>query len=101
MTDLKSVSIWNNINLLLRSHFKRLRIFLIRERVRVSCGHLCEAEAPTEAAAETVSVEWLTEGEKIIRLTLLRNNPSVTYRRQLPSILTFVKKKGAQNLCRS
>ena len=77
MTDLKSVSIWNNINLLLRSHFKRLRIFLIRERVRVSCGHLCEAEAPTEAAAETVSVEWLTEGEKIIRLTLLRNNPSV------------------------
>ena len=46
--------------------------------VRVSCGHLCEAEAPTEAAAETVSAEWLTEGEKIIRLTLLRNNPSVT-----------------------
>ena len=101
MTDLKSVSIWNNINLLLRSHFKRLRIFLIRERVRVSCGHLCEAEAPTEAAAETVSVEWLTEGEKIIRLTLLRNNPSVAYLRRLPSILTFVKKKGAKNLCRS
>ena len=23
--------------------------------VRVSCGHLCEAEAPTEAAAETVA----------------------------------------------
>ena len=23
--------------------------------VRVSCGHLCEAEAPTETAAETVS----------------------------------------------
>ena len=24
-------------------------------RVRVSCGHLCEAEAPTEATAETRS----------------------------------------------
>ena len=43
----------------------------------MSTGHLCEAEAPTEAAAEAVSAEWLTEGEKIIRLTLLRNNPSV------------------------
>ena len=31
-------------------------------RVRVSCGHLCEAEAPTEAAAETVAAVWLTEG---------------------------------------
>ena len=34
--------------------------------VRVSGGHLCEAEAPTEAAAETVAAVWLTEG-------LLRN----------------------------
>ena len=33
-------------------------------RVRVSGGHLCEAEAPTVAAAETLSVVWLTEGEK-------------------------------------
>ena len=31
-------------------------------RVRVSGGHLCEAEAPTEAAAETVAAVWLTEG---------------------------------------
>ena len=31
-------------------------------RVRVSGGHLCKAEAPTEAAAETVAAEWLTEG---------------------------------------
>ena len=30
--------------------------------VRVSCGHLCEAEAPTEAAAGTVSCEAMTEG---------------------------------------
>ena len=30
--------------------------------VRVSGGHLCEAEAPTEAAAETVAAVWLTEG---------------------------------------
>ena len=35
--------------------------------VRVSGGHLCEAEAPTEVAAETVAAEtvaavWLTEG---------------------------------------
>ena len=30
--------------------------------VRVSCGHLCEAEAPTEAAAETVACEAMTEG---------------------------------------
>ena len=29
--------------------------------VRVSGGHLCEAEAPTEAAAETVAAVWLTE----------------------------------------
>ena len=31
------------------------------QRVRVSGGHLCEAEAPTEAAAETLSTE-LIEG---------------------------------------
>ena len=31
-------------------------------RVRVSGGHLCEAEAPTEAAAETVSCAAMTEG---------------------------------------
>ena len=31
-------------------------------RVRVSGGHLCKAEAPTEAAAETVAAVWLTEG---------------------------------------
>ena len=30
--------------------------------MRVSGGHLCEAEAPTEAAAETVSAARLTEG---------------------------------------
>ena len=30
--------------------------------VRVSGGHLCEAEAPTEVAAETVAAVWLTEG---------------------------------------
>ena len=30
--------------------------------VRVSGGHLCKAEAPTEAAAETLSAVWLTEG---------------------------------------
>ena len=30
--------------------------------VRVSGGHLCEAEAPTEAAGETVAAVWLTEG---------------------------------------
>ena len=30
--------------------------------VRVSCGHLCEAEAPTEAAAETVGRESASEG---------------------------------------
>ena len=30
--------------------------------VRVSGGHLCEAEAPTEAAAETVDCEAMTEG---------------------------------------
>ena len=30
--------------------------------VRVTCGHLCEAEAPTEAAAETVACEAMTEG---------------------------------------
>ena len=31
-----------------------------RDRVRVSCGHLCVAEAPTEATAETprLSVEY-------------------------------------------
>ena len=28
----------------------------------MSGGHLCEAEAPTEAAAETVAAVWLTEG---------------------------------------
>ena len=28
----------------------------------MSGGHLCKAEAPTEAAAETVAAEWLTEG---------------------------------------
>ncbi len=34
-------------------------------RVRVSGGHLCEAEAPTEAAAETpAKPQVLTEGEK-------------------------------------
>ena len=31
-------------------------------RVRVSGRHLCKAEAPTEAAAETVAAIWLTEG---------------------------------------
>ena len=31
-------------------------------RVRVSGGHLCEAEAPTAVAAETVAAVWLTEG---------------------------------------
>ena len=30
--------------------------------VRVSCGHLCKAEAPTEAAAETVGRESASEG---------------------------------------
>ena len=30
--------------------------------VRVSGGHLCEAEAPTEAAAETVGRESASEG---------------------------------------
>ena len=30
--------------------------------VRVSGGHLCEAEAPTEVVAETVAAVWLTEG---------------------------------------
>ena len=34
-------------------------------RVRVSGGHLCEAEAPTEAAAEKLAKpQVLTEGEK-------------------------------------
>ena len=32
------------------------------QRVRVSGGHLCEAEAPTEAAAETVDCKAMTEG---------------------------------------
>lgn len=33
------------------------------QRVRVSGGHLCEAEAPTEAAAETLAKpQVLTEG---------------------------------------
>ena len=31
-------------------------------RLRVSGGHLCEAEAPTEVVAETVAAVWLTEG---------------------------------------
>ena len=30
--------------------------------VRVSGGHLCKAEAPTEAAAETVDCKAMTEG---------------------------------------
>ena len=30
----------------------------------VSCGHLCEAEALTEAAAETLSAKQKTDGEK-------------------------------------
>ena len=34
-------------------------------RVRVSGGHLCEAEAPTEAAAEKLAKpQVLTEGER-------------------------------------
>ena len=37
---------------------QRLPVF----RLRVAGGHLCEAEAPTEAAAETVAAVWLTEG---------------------------------------
>ena len=33
----------------------KLKARLPLMRVRVSCGRLCEAEAPTEAAAETVA----------------------------------------------
>ena len=36
--------------------------FFVIAKVRVSGGHLCKAEAPTEAAAETVAAVWLTEG---------------------------------------
>jgi hypothetical protein len=41
-----------------------LSISLSLTRVRVSAGHLCEAEAPTEAGAETVDfAKQKTEGE--------------------------------------
>ncbi len=33
-----------------------LCFFSVSDRVRVSGGHLCEAEAPTEATAETLSL---------------------------------------------
>ena len=45
-------------------------------RVRVSGGHLCEAEAPTEAAAEKLAKpQVLTEGEK--EANNKNNSPSI------------------------
>ena len=42
---------------------KRYKKGSLVSRVRVSGGHLCEAEAPTEAAAETLAKpQVLTEG---------------------------------------
>ncbi len=43
--------------------------------VRVSGGHLCEAEAPTEAAAETVSKQSFDGGGE--NTVCKKNSPSV------------------------
>ena len=42
-----------------------VHFFLTCVRVRVYGGHLCKAEAPTEAAAETVTRVTETEEEKM------------------------------------
>ena len=47
-------------------------------RVRVSCGHLCKAEAPTEAVAETLSSETrLKERKDKVIMYLNPFSPSV------------------------
>ncbi len=66
----------SNLNLLsIRNSAASTNSCLHLTRVRVSGGHLCAAEAPTEAAAETVGfAHWAKPGgrEKLTKTTTYR-----------------------------